>query len=232
MTEQTFAVAGAGSRDGACDPATRVTKSLLGYGVIAGPAYVLVSLTEAMTRDGFDLTRHAWSMLSNGDLGWIHITTLVVTGLMIIAFAAGLRRSLRPGRGGTWAPRLVAAYGVSLVAAGAFRADPGLGFPVGTPEGPGPVSWHGLLHFASGGVGFTCLVAACLVIAARFSAEGRRGWARLSRVTGVVFAACFLAMASGSGGTPALLAFTAAVVLSCAWLAAVAAHLYGRVAGR
>src|SRR4051795_8339662 len=99
MTEQTFAAAGAGSRDAACDPATRVTKSLLGYGVIAGPAYVVVSLTEALTRDGFDLTRHAWSMLSNGDLGWIHITTLVVTGLMIIAFAAGLRRSLRPGRG-------------------------------------------------------------------------------------------------------------------------------------
>jgi len=26
----------------ACDPATRVTKSLLGYGVIAGPLYVSV----------------------------------------------------------------------------------------------------------------------------------------------------------------------------------------------
>lgn len=39
----------------ACDPATRITKSLLGYGVIAGPVYVLVSLAQALTRDGFDV---------------------------------------------------------------------------------------------------------------------------------------------------------------------------------
>ena len=36
----------------ACDPATRVTKSLLGYGVIAGPLYVSVSLAQALTRGG------------------------------------------------------------------------------------------------------------------------------------------------------------------------------------
>ena len=36
-----------------CDPATAVTRSLLGYGVIAGPLYVAVSLTQALTRAGF-----------------------------------------------------------------------------------------------------------------------------------------------------------------------------------
>jgi hypothetical membrane protein len=113
-----------------CDPATRVTRSLLGYGIVAGPLYVLVSLTESLTRDGFDLRRHAWSLLSNGPYGWVHIATFVVTGLMTVAFAIGLHRTGRS----TWAPRLIAGYGLSLVAAGVLRADPALGFPPGTPS--------------------------------------------------------------------------------------------------
>ena len=34
----------------------------------------------------------------------------------------------------------------SLIAAGVFRADPALGFPVGTPADAREVSWHGLAH--------------------------------------------------------------------------------------
>ena len=41
------------------DPTARVTRSLAGYGVVAGPVYVGVSLAQALTREGFDLTRHA-----------------------------------------------------------------------------------------------------------------------------------------------------------------------------
>ena len=162
-------------RPPACTPADRVTKSLLGYGVIAGPFYLVVALTQALTRDGFDLARHQWSLLANGGPGWIQIVNFVVTGLMVMAFAVGLRRALTPGSGARWAPRLVGIYGASLIAAGVFRADPALGFPAGTPDGPGTVSWHGLLHFAAGGVGFSCLAIACFVIARRYSAEGRRG---------------------------------------------------------
>jgi hypothetical protein len=60
----------------------QVTRSLLGYGVLAGPLYVGVSLAQALTRDGFELTRHAWSLLSNGSLGWLQIANFLVTGLM------------------------------------------------------------------------------------------------------------------------------------------------------
>ena len=42
----------------------RITKSLLGYGVIAGPIFVVASLAQALLRDGFDLSRHAWSQLA------------------------------------------------------------------------------------------------------------------------------------------------------------------------
>jgi hypothetical protein len=33
--------------------------------------YVLISLGQAVTRDGFDLVRHEWSLLANGSFGWI-----------------------------------------------------------------------------------------------------------------------------------------------------------------
>jgi hypothetical protein len=200
----------------------RVTRSLLGYGVLAGPFYVVVSLTQALARPGFDLTRHEWSLLSNGDLGWIQITNFVLTGLMVLATAVGVRRALRPGPGSVWGPRLLATYGLSLIAAGALRADPSRGFPLGTPDGPGPVSWHGLGHLVAGSIGFAALIAACFVLARRF--PGRL--ATLSRVTGVVFLVGFAGIATGSGQPIVVVAFTVAVALVWAWLAAVCVRLY------
>jgi hypothetical protein len=212
------------STTAACTPATRVTRSLLGYGVIAGPIYVVVSLVQALTREGFDLSRHAWSLLANGELGWIQIANFVVAGLMTVAGAVGLRRALSPGKARTWAPALLGAYGVSLIGAGVFRADPAQGFPVGTPETT-TVSWHGALHFAVGGLGFACLIAACFVLAGRFSRTGRRDLAWFSRITGVAFLAGFVGIASGSHG-PTTLAFVAAVLLVWAWVSTVSVHFY------
>jgi len=231
VIHQTTTPAGSTPPGTSCDRNTSVTRALIGYGVVAGPFYVLVSLTQALTRDGFDLTRHPWSLLSNGDLGWIHIANFVLTGLMTIAFAVGLRRApgpAGPAGGSRWAPRLIAAYGASLVGAGLFRADPAAGFPPGTPDGPTEVSWHGMLHFGSGAIGFTCLIAACLVLGRRFAADRRPGWAAFSRITGVLFAAGFVGVAAGGGSTWTILGFTAAVILAWTWISALAAHVYGR----
>src|SRR5690348_16355641 len=129
-----------------CTPVARTTKSLLGYGVLAGPLYVVVSLAQALTRPGFDLSKHAWSQLENGHLGWIQIANFAVTGAMIIAAAIGLHRAVGKS---AW---LIAAYGAGMVGAAVFRADPAAGFPVGTPETTA-VSWHGMLHFLVGGLG-------------------------------------------------------------------------------
>lgn len=205
-----------------CDPQARITKSLLGYGVIAGPIYVAVSLAQALTRQGFDLTRHAWSLLSDGTLGWVQVTNFILAGLMTVAAAAGL------GRAGTgrWLPRLVAVYGVSLVTAGIFRADPALGFPTGTPADAHTMSWHGGLHLLCGGIGFSCLITACLVAGRAFAARGNRGWALYSRVTGVVFLAAFAGIASGSQGVWTTLPFTAAIILAWSWITALSVRTY------
>jgi len=195
-------------------------RRLLACGLLAGPIYVGLSLLQALTRAGFDLTRHAWSLLSNGDLGWIQILNFLVTGALTIACAAGMRRVLKGQRGGTWGPLLIGVYGLGLMAAGVFTADPMDGFPLGTPPGPpSSVSWHGLLHLVSGAIGFLAMIGACFVFARRFAGLGEPGWAVYSAVTGVVFFAAFAGIASGSNQPAIVLSFVGAVVLVFVWLA-------------
>ena len=205
----------------------RITKSLLGYGVIAGPFYVVVAAGQVVGREGYDPTRHAVSQLANGPWGWIQVANFLLTGAMVIAAAVGVHRALGPGRRSAWASALLAAYGVGLMCAGVFPADPSDGFPPGTPPGMGDVSWHGLAHFAAAGLGFLCLVAACFVVGGWFVRRGEAHWAWFSRITGLVFAGSFIAMSSGSAA--AILVFTAAVVLAWSWLSAVSMKLYGDV---
>jgi hypothetical protein len=207
-----------------CTPTDRTTRSLLGYGIVAGPAYVLVGLAQAVTREGFDLGKHSWSLLANGELGWIQIANFIAAGLMTVAAAIGVRRSLPTGTARRWAPPLLITYGVSLVGAGLFRADPAQGFPVGAPGIPA-LSWHGILHLVIGGVGFSCLIAACLALATHFAREGRRALAWFSRITGVVFLTGFAGIASGSHG-PTTAAFLVAVVTVWAWLTTVSLHYF------
>ena len=210
-----------------CPPmAIRVTKSLLGYGVIAGPIYVVVAAGQALTREGFDPTRHAVSEFENGYLGWIQIANFLVTGAMTIAAAVGVRRALGSVRAAAWAGWLIGGYGAGLLAAGVFLADPSSGFPPGAPAG---VTWHGMAHLASAGAGFACLVAACFVLAAQFAGNGEHGWAIYSRTTATVFAASVLALASGAGGAVVLIVFAAAVIATWAWLTAISVKLYRAV---
>ena len=227
---KTTSLAAATTGDRTCTPETSLTRSLLGYGVIAGPLYVTMSLTQALTRDGFDLTKHPWSLLANGPWGWVQVVNFIVCGAMMVTFAAGLRRALRPGRGSWWGPVLFAVYGAGLIGAGLFRADPTLGFPPGTPTGPGAVSWHGMLHLGAAGVGFGCLIAAGFVVARRLSSDGRRGWAVYSRFTAVVFLLGFVGVASGGGNVATNLAFIAAILLAWAWISALSVHYYNQTA--
>ena len=211
----------------ACDRAARVTRSLLGYGVLAGPVYVVIALAQALIRPGFDLTRDDVSLLANGSLGWIQVANFLVTGAMVIAFAVGLGRALDPGRTARWAARLLGGYGAGLMGAGIFVADPMHGFPPGAPAGmPASLTTHGLLHIAFAGVGFLCFVGACLLLARYFASEHRRGWAVASAITGIAFLVGFAGVASGSSSQAVVLAFWATLLLAWGYLGALAVQLY------
>jgi hypothetical membrane protein len=207
----------------------KVTQALLAGGIAAGPIYVAVGLVQMLIRDGFDIRRHPLSLMSNGDLGWIQVVNFLLTGTLTVLAAVGMRRALSPGRGATWGSLLVGVYGTGVFLAGLFAADPVDGFPPGTPLGPPEqVSWHGLVHFLVAGIGFVALAAACLVMSRRFAADGQRGWAAYSVVTGVVFLAGFLGVAAGSAVVNVL--FALAIVNVCAWVAGVSALLRARLA--
>jgi hypothetical protein len=201
-------------------PVGRVTthEVLLAGGVLAGPLWVTVVLAQGLTREGFDFRRHPASVLSTGDLGWMQIANFVLAGLLCLGAAWALRRTPHPALGPTSGPWLLGQYGLGLVLAGIFVADPVDGFPAGTPAGPGAVSWHGLAHFGAGAVAFTGLIAACLVAARRFARRGERAWSRYSAATGVLFAAAWLGLI-GSGGRPvANVLFALAVAAGWAWV--------------
>ncbi|MET3812063.1 DUF998 domain-containing protein [Arthrobacter sp. UYEF3] len=80
------------------------TRFLLACGIAAGPLYLIVGFAQAFTRPGFDPARNDLSVLANGDLGWIQITNLLLTGLLTFLSALGIRRVLRGGKGGIWGP--------------------------------------------------------------------------------------------------------------------------------
>jgi hypothetical protein len=210
-----------------CTPAQRVTRSLLGYGVLAGTVFEASILIQGLTRHGFRIAHDDASLLSNGPLGWIQIATFLVSGAMTIACALGMRRALADRVGGTWGPRLIAVYGAALMAAGLLRADPAGGFGPGAPAGKAAhVSWHGAGHLVSGSIGFTALIVACFVLARYFTRERRRGLAIYSRITGLAFLAAFAGVTTGSSSSAIVLPFYAGVLIAWIWIAVTSVHLY------
>ena len=201
------------------------TQMLLACGAAAGPLFIAVALIQAATRTGFDAAKHPASLLSVGDLGWIQITNFVLCGLLYLASGFGMRTALRSGRAAVWGPRLVGAFGVALVAGGVLVADPGLGFPPGTPDGiPDTMSWHGTLHAVAPVVGFLALSLACFVFARRSLGLAERGWAVFSIFIGVAIQAL--------GAIPNVnmnfIPLWAAMVLGFGWVSAQAARLMAR----
>jgi hypothetical membrane protein len=201
------------------------TSSMLTCGVIAGPLFVATATAQILTRDGFDLRRHPISLLSVGEHGWIQVTNFIIAGVLSIIFAIGVARVLTEGPGSRWAPRFLGLFGVGLVIGGIFRADPALGFPVGTPEGvPEQLTTHALIHAFAPPLSFLALIAACLVVARRFTADGLRRAALLTRI---VAAVCFLvSVPVGPGFSIRLFV---AVALAFAWVAGYAVYLRRRI---
>src|SRR5580704_130312 len=159
-----------------CSPEGRVTRSLLGYGPLAGAVFVGSIFIQGLTRHGFRIAHDDASLLANGPLGWIQVATFLVAGAMTVAFAVGARRALAGRAGGKWGPRLIGLYGAGLMAAGMLRADPADGFGPGAPAGRAAhISWHAGGHLIAATLGFIALIAACFVIARYFSRQGRRG---------------------------------------------------------
>ncbi|WP_020521800.1 DUF998 domain-containing protein [Catelliglobosispora koreensis] len=200
------------------------TRLMLTAGVLAGPLFLVTILIQQATRAGVDPVTQPLSLLSLGENGWIQITNFIVSGLLVLASAVGIRRTLRGGPAGTWGPILIAVYGVALVWGGVFVADPASGFPAGAAMGvpdPSTWSWHSWMHaFAAPAMGLS-LIAACFVFARAFRRQGKTGWAVLSWAA----AAGYFVVAGTGFGTSDFRLVLAGGGLLWLWAAAVSAHL-------
>jgi hypothetical protein len=177
---------------------------LLACGVIGPLLFIVVFLIEGATRAGYNPLRQPISSLSIGDLGWTQRANFIITGFLLLAFALGLRRALRPFRGTVWGPVLIGLAGIGLIGAGIFIADPFNGYPPGTPLVPTTRTLHGVLHDLFGVPVFFGLPVACFVFGRWFARLGERGWAAYSVLTGFAMLAMFVLTSMGLNQVPGL----------------------------
>jgi hypothetical protein len=180
-----------------------LTTSLLLGGVVGGPGFLVVALGAGALRRDYSALHQPVSLLSLGMGGWVQIENFVVTGLLMVSCAAGLRRTVRSGRGPAWSPLLIGIYGLGLVGAGVFPPDPSYGYPPGAALGPAAsFSAHGALHEITSVILVAALTAACFVFGRHFAQAGCGAWAAYSFVTGlavpVFLVGAFIAWSSGT----------------------------------
>ena len=204
---------------------TQRTRQLLACGILAGPIYILVGLLQILTRKGFDMTRHPLSLMSTGDLGWIQITNFILTGTLVVLGAIGLRRAIQADKRWRRGALFLGLYGLGVIGGGVFVTDPTLGFPPGTPNTyPETISWHGMLHFIFGQLGFLALIVASFIFARYFAAARQRGWAAFSFFTGSFFLFAIAASIGAMGAAWTMIALYLAVALGWAWLSTLTYH--------
>jgi hypothetical protein len=151
-----------------------ILRLLLLAGIAAGVLFVVVAAVESFLRPGFDLKRHAISMLSLGERGWLMVATFILSGALTLLCAVGLRAA----DSGLWGPLLIGIYGAGLIIAGIFPAPACFGFPPGTPPDWAPVMTTGAkLHGVGFMVAFSALTIACLVFARGFDSADENAWA-------------------------------------------------------
>lgn len=206
------------------------TKALLACGVIDGPLFVGAFVVEGATRANYDPLRYPVSSLALGESGWMQVANFIVAGLLMLAFAVGLRLALRPLRRSIWGPLLVGVWAIGLLGAGIFVTDPVSGYPPGTSDRLSGHSWHGALHDLFSLAAFVALSAACFVPGRRFAARGERGWAIYSVLSGLAFAVAFVLSSAGFGQAEGLVGLAGlfqriAVIVGFGWLTLLAVHL-------
>lgn len=200
--------------------------------MIAGPLFVVAFLIQGAARPDYDPLRHSISSLALGAFGWVQSLSFIVSGLLSLAFAAGVRQVLRSRpratwpKSAAWGTLLLGAWAVHLIGAGLFVTDPDSGYPPGSPiPTPEPT-----LHNLSAGLGNPALVAACFVFARWFARRGERNWALASTVSGAAVLTSVILASYGFGRTGGIAEIGGLFqrvmgVCAWAWFTALAVHL-------
>ena len=201
------------------------TSRLLACG-IAGPiVFIGGFLAIGATRRDYDPMRHFVSLLSLTSEGWSMIAVFVVSGILVVATAIGLRRTLASGTGGRWIPLGVGLAGAGLIVAGLFPTDAVQGYPPGAPTVmPSSASPTAAVHLVAALLIFLMLPVAAWVAARRLRAEERTAAAVGSAACGILMLVAN-AVTSAQPGTAGLVPGVAgllqrvSLIAGFAWLA-------------
>jgi hypothetical membrane protein len=197
-------------------------------GVIGPILFIAVFLVEGAIRPGYDPIRLQVSYLSLGEGGWFQQLTFLVSGALILWFAASLRGELLGGAGAMAAPLFIGLAGVGLVIAGVFSTMPAFGYPPGTPDGfPTDIPTTAYVHVSGALCLFVGLIVAPVAMARRFRRDGSTAWAIYSGLTAVVVLVFQIADSADASGRPVFtdllgLVQRIALIAGLGWLSAVA----------
>jgi Protein of unknown function (DUF998) len=200
-----------------------VTRSLLGWGVVAGPFYLVVGAVLGSMRPGFDFSRHPLSLLMLGDLGWIQRVNFMMCGLMVIAAGMGVLRAIHSGRGLAVGALTIAA-GITLILGAVFVPDPVNGFPPGATVDQPTAS--GVLHMLCGAMQFAAVAGAALAHARWSRTVGYpvRGAASIALAVGILGG--FVGGAGLAHHPTGIALLWLAVVCEWTWLALACGQIY------
>jgi hypothetical protein len=203
-------------------------KKLLYAGIVGPLLFIVVFLVEGFTRPDYSQWRHYVSQLATGPGGWVQVVNFLVCGTLVLAFAIGLRLSIRGTRGSIGGPVLLGLFAIALLVAGLFSTDPGLDYP---PGASGHTT-HGMIHGLAGLAAFTLLPAATFVLAWHFAGQRSVRWTLYSAAIGVLVIVLFVAMTTtsamdGAGhwhNAPTGFLQRIAIIGGWTWIAMVAGH--------
>jgi predicted lysophospholipase L1 biosynthesis ABC-type transport system permease subunit len=92
---------------------------------------------------------------------------------------------------------------------------------------PTSMSGHAGIHSAAFFTAFVCLIAACIVLARRFAAQGERGW-RTYCITTCILAPLLIIVGMGNQNWIGVIMGSAGIV-AFGWVSALAARMYTEV---
>jgi hypothetical membrane protein len=187
--------------------------------------FTAVYTIEGIGRPGYDATRRPISDLSVGPGGWVQIANFIVLGTLVLGLAVALRHGPSPLSRSRWLSRLIALFGIGLLAAGIFVTDPAPGYPPGSVKTA--ITFHGAMHQVASLIAFNALPVACYVTAWHLWRSGTwRGFSIYSVASGVLMMATLagFGFAMASGG-PAGIFERCAGSIGLAWLILTSARL-------
>ena len=173
------------------------TRLLLICGALAGPFFTILWFITGLNRANYDPLRHPISSLAIGDSGWTQVANFIITGVLTLALAFGLRSALGSRGGSKWGVIWMTAIGIGFLGAALFVTDPMNGYPPGTPLLLMQPTAIGRLHRLFSALVFFGIPGAAFSLGGLFARNGERTWATYSRGTAIAFIVMFVLTSIG-----------------------------------